>query len=234
MAPIPVPVAPSPSEEAGLTGIAGFAVDVMGRLGEPGAALLIAAENLFPPIPSEIILPLAGFTAAQDGSPVWRMILWCTIGSIVGALALYAVGAAFGHNRIMRWLEKLPLIDADDLTATTKWFAKHGRKAIFFGRMVPLFRSLISIPAGIERMPVAGFALLTILGSAIWNTIFVIAGYVMGANWHLVDQWAGIFSDVVYVVIVVVAVWWVVKRILRNRGRARDARLAADQARGAE
>jgi membrane protein DedA with SNARE-associated domain len=223
MPPITAPLAPSPSEEAGLTGIAGFAVDVMGSLGEPGAALLIAAENLFPPIPSEIILPLAGFTAAQDGSPVWRMILWCTLGSVVGALALYWVGAAFGHARIMRWLEKLPLVDADDLTATTSWFARHGRKAIFFGRMVPLFRSLISVPAGIERMPLLSFAGLTAAGSAIWNTIFVIAGYTLGANWHLVDQWAGYFSDLVYIGIVVVVVWWVVKRILRNRRRARAA-----------
>lgn len=229
MPPIPVPLAPSPSEEAGLTGIAGFAVDFMDALGEPGAALLIAAENIFPPIPSEIILPLAGFTAAQGGTPVWRMILWCTIGSLVGAAALYWIGAAFGHARIMRWLEKLPLVDSGDLTSTTDWFSKHGKKAIFFGRMVPLFRSLISIPAGIERMHFATFVALTIAGSAIWNTIFVVAGYLLGSNWNLVDQWAGYFSDLVYVIVIVAVVWWVTKRILRNRRRAREAQPAEAQ-----
>ncbi len=142
----------------------------MERLGAPGAGLLIALENIFPPLPSEVILPLAGFTASQGGFSLWAALFWTTAGSVFGALVLYAIGAALGMQRTVAIAARIPLIQTSDIDKTVAWFHKHGTKAVFFGRMLPVFRSLISIPAGIERMPLPIFLCLTLAGSLIWNT----------------------------------------------------------------
>lgn len=200
-----------------LTGVAAWAVDIMEALGGPGAGLIIALENLFPPLPSEVILPLAGFTASQGTFSLTGAIAWTTLGSVVGALALYLLGAALGRDRFRALWRRMPLVNMDDLDRTEAWFGRHGGKAIFFGRMIPIFRSLISIPAGIERMPLLKFAALTLLGSAIWNTIFVVAGYQLGENWDVVEGYAGIFQKVVIVVVALLVVWWVVRRLRARR-----------------
>ncbi|MFC6420189.1 DedA family protein [Ornithinimicrobium tianjinense] len=193
----------------------------MERLGGPGAALAIASENLFPPIPSEIILPLAGFTASQGTFTLAGAIAWTTAGSVVGALLLYTLGALLGRTRFRALWARLPLVDLADLDRTEAWFDRHGRKAIFFGRMIPIFRSLISIPAGIERMSVVVFTLLTLAGSLLWNSVFVIAGYQLGENWHRVEPYADTFQKVVIGVVAVAMLWFVVQRVRRNRARAR-------------
>jgi membrane protein DedA with SNARE-associated domain len=134
---------------------------------------------------------------------------------------LYAVGVVFGRDR-MYWIwERLPLTRTSDLERTEAWFAKHGRKAVFFGRMVPIFRSLISVPAGVERMPVGQFLGLTVAGSAIWNTVFVLAGYFLGEQWHRVEPVVGTFQKLVILAVVVAVCWWVV---LRVRGLIRERR----------
>ena len=209
------------STQTELTGVAGWAVDVMERLGGPGAGLIIAAENLFPPLPSEVILPLAGFTASQGTFTVPGAIAWTTAGSVVGALLLYTLGAVFGRRRFRAVWGRLPLVNMEDLDRTEAWFGRHGAKAIFFGRMIPIFRSLISIPAGIERMPLPLFVGLTTAGSLIWNTLFVVAGYQLGENWHLVEGYAGVFQKVVIVAVVLAVAWFVVSRVRRpQRDRA--------------
>ena len=198
-----------------------WVVTVMEVVGAPGVGLLVALENLFPPIPSELILPLAGFTASLGEMSLVSAIAWATIGSVVGALALYWVGRAFGHERISRWAGKLPLVDPGDVDRTVEWFQRHGRKAVFFGRMIPIFRSLISIPAGIERMSQSWFLLLTMAGSLIWNTVFVLLGFWVGENYAVIEEYAGWFQRLVIVVVVAAVVWWVVRRVRRNRaGRA--------------
>lgn len=212
------------STQTELTGVAGWAVDIMERLGGPGAGLVIALENLFPPLPSEIILPLAGFTASQGNFSVAGAIFWTTMGSVVGALALYTLGAVFGRDRFRTVWGTLPLVNMDDLDRTEAWFDRHGKKAIFFGRMIPIFRSLISIPAGIERMPLLLFALLTTAGSLIWNTIFVLAGYQLGENWHLVENYAGVFQKIVIAAVLLFAVWFVVTRVRSRRGSGTETR----------
>lgn len=201
-----------------LSGIAGWAVDIMETLGGPGAGLAIALENLFPPLPSEVILPLAGFTASRGDMTLFEAIFWTTLGSVVGALALYGLGALLGRQRLRAIWGRLPLVDLEDLDRTEAWFAKHGRKAVFFGRMVPIFRSLISIPAGVERMPLGIFFLLTLAGSLIWNCIFVLAGYHLGEQWHRVEPYADVLQYIVIGVVVVLAAWWLVRRIRRNTG----------------
>lgn len=198
-------------------GIAGWATDLMEQMGAPGAGIAIALENLFPPLPSEIILPLAGFTASQGKMNLIAALIWTTVGSVVGALALYGIGAVIGRDRIRRLVARLPLVKIEDLDRTEAWFAKHGAKAVFFGRMIPIFRSLISIPAGVERMPLSKFLLYTTLGSAIWNTIFVMAGYGLGDQWHKVEEYVGIYSKGVIAVVAVVVVAFIAFRVVKAR-----------------
>jgi membrane protein DedA with SNARE-associated domain len=196
-----------------LSGLAAWAVDLMETLGGPGAGLLIALENIFPPLPSEVVLPLAGFTASQGTFTVVGAVAWTTLGSVVGALALFLAGRALGRERLRRAWDRLPLTDLDDLDRTEAWFSRHGRKAVFFGRMVPVFRSLVSIPAGVEGMPLGVFVLLTTAGSLIWNTTFVVAGYQLGEQWHRVQAYAGLLQQVVLAAVVVTVVVWVVRRV---------------------
>jgi membrane protein DedA with SNARE-associated domain len=200
-----------------LTGLAGFAVDVVEKLGATGVGLLVAAENLFPPLPSEIILPLAGYVASQGKMNLLLAIVGATLGSYFGALALYWLGALLGRERLRRIVERLPLVDVVDMENAEAWFARHGGKAVLFGRCVPLVRSLISIPAGIERMPLWRFSLYTLIGSAVWNTIFVVAGYQLGARWKDVGKYSDPINTAVVVIIALVLVQFVVKRALRSR-----------------
>ncbi|GGS49214.1 MULTISPECIES: DedA family protein [Actinokineospora] len=203
-------------------GLAGWAVDVMDALGGFGAALLLALENVFPPLPSEFLLPLAGFSASQGAFSLLAALIWTTVGSVAGAVVVYVLGMLLGRDRTRALIRRIPLLDVEDFDRTERWFARHGTKAVFFGRMVPLFRSLISLPAGVERMNFAVFLLLTTLGSLVWNSVFVVAGYLLGANWHVVDQYASIFQTVVFIGVGAAVVWFVVKRVRkRHREHAR-------------
>ncbi|MFD0557718.1 membrane protein DedA with SNARE-associated domain [Stackebrandtia endophytica] len=208
------------TEAPELNTVAEWAIDLMETLGSAGAGLAIALENLFPPLPSEIILPLAGFTASRGTFSLAEALIWTTLGSLVGAVALYALGALLGRDRLRRIASRVPLLKLADVDRAEAWFTRHGSKAVFFGRMIPIFRSLISIPAGVERMPVARFILLTTAGSAIWNTVFVLAGYYLGENWHVVEQYADILQKIVIVAVVVTAVVFVVSR-WRQHSRAK-------------
>lgn len=202
--------------EEELTGVAGWAVDVMETLGGFGAFLLIGLENLFPPLPSEIILPLAGFTASLGTLSLIEMILWCTAGSVVGAWLLYGVGAALGRERTRKIMGALPLVNVNDIIKTEAWFDKHGRWTVFLGRMIPIFRSLISIPAGVTRMSLLIFTALTTAGSLIWNTILIYAGYLLGENWAAVEGWVSVLSRIVLVSVIVFLIWWISRRVITN------------------
>jgi membrane protein DedA with SNARE-associated domain len=195
---------------------------LMTTLGAPGAGVAIALENLFPPLPSELFLPLAGFTASRGGMNLIAAIAWTTAGSLVGALALYYVGALLGRDRVRAIAEKLPLVDVSDVDRTEDWFAEHGSKAVFFGRMIPIFRSLISIPAGIERMPLPKFMLLTTLGSLIWNTALIMAGFLLGEKWHLVEDYLGFVSTGVLVLAGIAIAWFVVSRLAKRKQGSHD------------
>ncbi|MFI6713109.1 DedA family protein [Nonomuraea sp. NPDC050478] len=203
---------------SGLGGIVEWVTGLMETLGAPGAGIAVALENLFPPIPSEVILPLAGFTVSRGGLVFWHVLLWTTIGSVVGALALYAIGALLGRRRVHALYAKVPLLKPEDVDKSEQWFARHGRKTVFFGRMVPLFRSLISIPAGFERMPLPTFVLLTAVGSFIWNTALVTAGYFLGRQWLIVETYVGIFTYVVIGLVVLAVGVFVWKRLSERRG----------------
>ena len=205
------------SSTADLGGVAGWAVGLMETLGAPGAGLVVAIENLFPPIPSEVILPLAGFTAAQGSFSLLSAILWTTAGSVVGAVVLYELGRVVGAERVKHYAGKLPLVDTNDIDVAERWFQRHGAKAVFFGRMLPIIRSAISVPAGVERMPMLQFLAYTLAGSAIWNTIFIVAGYQLGERWSEVEQYATVLQYVVVGVAVLLVAWFVVSRVVRRQ-----------------
>ena len=211
--------------------IADWAVSVMEALGAPGAGLLIALENLFPPLPSEVILPLAGFSASQGNLSLTAALIWTTAGSVAGAIVLYWIGALIGRNRLRRVVARMPLLKLSDVDRTEAWFARHGTKAVFFGRFVPIFRSLISVPAGVERMRFGVFLLYTSLGSAVWNTVFVVAGYVLGENWHVIESSVGVYSKIVLAAVAVAVVVFVVTRLRRNRRAGEPAPKAVGRAR---
>ncbi|MFC3896925.1 DedA family protein [Lentzea rhizosphaerae] len=201
-----------------------WVTDLMHVAGAPGAALAIALENLFPPLPSEFFLPLAGFTAAQGKMSLLDAILWTTAGSVAGALVLYWIGAVLGRDRVRRIAARMPLVRLSDVDKTEAWFLRNGYRAVFFGRMIPVFRSLISIPAGIERMRMAPFLAYTAAGSLLWNTALILAGYLLGDNWHLVEQYVGIGSKVVLGLAAAAVVFFVVSRLSAARKAEAETR----------
>lgn len=195
--------------------VAPWIADTMRTLGAPGAGLLVALENLFPPLPSEAILPLAGFAASQGAMSLLGAILWTTLGSIVGALALYWVGALMGFDRVAAIAERMPLVSSADIERTSAWFERHGTKAVFLGRMIPLFRSLISVPAGVKKMNLGTFLVLTTLGSLIWNTALIVAGYYLGENWTALQGYVDTASKLVLVAVLIAIGYFVSSRLVR-------------------
>ncbi|MEV7620646.1 DedA family protein [Microbacterium sp. NPDC089321] len=188
-------------------------IGLMDVIGPVGAGLAIALENLFPPLPSEAILPMAGIAAHDGAFGLWEAVAWTTLGSLAGALALYGLGAWLGLERLRRIADRLPLIAVSDVDRAVAWFHRHGGKAVFFGRFIPIFRSLISIPAGVARMPLWRFSALTTAGSLIWNTAFILCGWFLGSGWHVVEQYVDVVQKIVIVVVAVVVVVMVILRI---------------------
>ena len=199
--------------------IVDWAVSTMDALGPLGVFLLIFLENIFPPIPSEVILPLAWVTSAGPNQSFWLMLLASIAGSVVGAWLLYGIGRLLGPERLRVIFIRLPLVHVEDYDKTVAFMDEHGYKAIFFGRFVPGIRSLISIPAGLYAMPIGMFTLLTAIGSGIWNTLFITIGYFMGSNWTVIEPYTDIFSNVAYAVILLVVLWFAVKLVLREKKR---------------
>ena len=196
-----------------LTSLVDWSVSLMEIIGPIGAGIAIALENLFPPLPSEVILPMAGLTASRGTFTLFEALLWTTLGSIVGAFMLYGIGAWLGLERLRKVAVRVPLLHAEDVDRTVAWFERHGGKAVFFGRMIPIFRSLISIPAGVTRMPLWKFGLLTASGSLIWNSIFVLSGFYLGESWHVIEQYADILQYVVIALTVIGITWFAIVRV---------------------
>jgi membrane protein DedA with SNARE-associated domain len=170
-------LAAAASDEGGITG---FLLDLVEKLGPVGVGLSILAETVVPPIPSEAVLGLAGVLINDGRMNIVPVILFATLGSLLGALFFYFVGRALGPKRSHAFLDRLPLVETADVDRTFEWFAKHGRSAVFFGRMVPIVRSFISVPAGVVRMPLGQFLLFTLGGSLIWNTVLISLGVAAG------------------------------------------------------
>lgn len=196
-------------------------IELMERLGLVGAAIAVGLDNIFPPIPSEIVLPMAGLAASQGTFTYAGALFATTAGSVIGAFVMYWIGRGFGRDRTEWMFAVTPLLRISDLEKSEAWFAKHGPKAVFFGRMVPIFRSVISIPAGVEKMNQVSFLLLTTLGSLIWNSIFVTAGFTLGENWHVIEPYADWFQRLVILAVLGVMAVFVFVRI-RERQDPRE------------
>ncbi|MFI6327743.1 DedA family protein [Micromonospora chersina] len=201
------------------TGLTGWVASVIDSFGAVGVALLVALESIIPPIPSEVVLAMAGYLTAEGRFNVVLIVLAATAGSLLGALVLYWLGAALGEERLKRWLDHIPLVDRDDLEKADRWFERHGRWAVLIGRVVPVVRSLVSVPAGANRMPLGEFVLLTTLGSGVWNALIVGAGFALGSRWEQVNQYSDWFNYAIFAVFAVMIVSWVVKKVRRRRAR---------------
>ena len=205
--------------------LATWVQDVINQFGYFGVALLVIIENVFPPIPSEIVLPFAGFvaqqgsSAAQSDTSVIGMMIAATIGSVVGALILYFVSAAIGPDRLRAFVEKFGKwfgVKTADLVRAEAWFDRRSFVSVLVGRCVPLIRSIVSIPAGFRRMKLSSFVVLTAIGSAVWNIALIGAGAVLKDQWDRVGDYVGVFQWVVVAAIIVVLAKFVLSRIKRR------------------
>ena len=190
-----------------------FIQGVIAEGGYPGIALLMFLENVFPPIPSELIMPLAGFTAARGDLALWGVLLSGMIGSLAGAYLWYSVGLRIGRKRVKRiardhgrWLTLAP----DDIDRAQGWFDRHGGAAVLIGRLIPTVRTFISVPAGVARMNWAVFCLFSAIGTAVWTAILTAAGYVLEDNYDAVSAWLNPVSTAVVVALVAGYLWRVV------------------------
>jgi membrane protein DedA with SNARE-associated domain len=207
---------------AELTGLAGVATDVMDALGEIGVGVLVLAENVFPPIPSEVVLPLAGYLASRGRMDLTLVVVAATVGSVLGALLLYEVGARTGRARLRRFIDWMPLLEGEDLDKAESWFARHGEASVLLGRCIPVVRSLISVPAGFAEMPRWRFLVLTAIGSGLWNAVFVGTGYALGEQFTDIERYSGWLNTAVYAAIVVLLAL-ALRRALRRRRAQRSA-----------
>jgi membrane protein DedA with SNARE-associated domain len=206
------------SEPQDLGGLTGWVADVITDLGATGVGLLVALESVVPPVPSELVLAMSGYLASQDRVGLVAVFVAATLGAVVGALALYGLGRALGVPRLRRWLDRLPLVDARDLDRSERWFERYGSHAVFFGRMMPVVRSLVSIPAGAERMPLPRFLALTTAGSGLWNALFIGLGFTLGDQWQDVEQYGRWFDGAILATFAVMIAVWIIKR-LRTRAK---------------
>lgn len=203
-----------------------WVTDVIDALGYVGVAFLVALESVFPPIPSEVVLPLAGFVAGRGDASLPGMIAASTVGSVVGALVLYGIAALIGPERLHAFVVRFGrwfTIKETDLVRAEDWFDRRSDVAVLVGRCVPIIRSIVSVPAGFRRMPMVRFVVLTTLGSLVWNCALVGAGAALGDNWEEVGDWVGLFQLVVIVVIVGLVLWFAFSRLVKPRLVARGS-----------
>lgn len=193
--------------------------NTMNSLGYWGIGLLMFLENLFPPIPSELIMPLAGFTVAQGKLQFVPVVMAGVLGTVLGALPWYYAGEILGEQRLKsladrygKWLT----ISSKDITRATGWFDNHGSKAVFFCRLVPGVRTLISLPAGISKMPLVPFLVYSTLGTLLWVSLLTYAGYVLGDNYEVVEVYLGPVSKIVVASLLFGFIIWILKRSLKR------------------
>lgn len=206
-----------------MQGIIDWIISLMEAIGAPGVGLGVFLENIFPPIPSEVILPLAGFTSSQGSMNVIAAFIWATVGSMVGAYVLYYLGAAIGADRLRKIADHMWLVKVSDVDGALAWFDKYGKISILLGRVIPGIRSLISIPAGIDRMNPLTFGFYTLIGSSVWNALLIYCGWVLGENWHMVEGVIDQYSKVVYALVALVlvgALVWLVRRAQKDKASA--------------
>ncbi len=210
-------------------------MEFINNFGYFAIAALIFLENVFPPIPSELILPLSGFLCVSSEMILPLVIAFATIGSVLGAYVLYGIGRLLNEDRLFRFFETRPMkllgFKGDDISKAVSWFNRRGQISVLICRFVPIVRSLISIPAGVAKMNILKFTVYTLIGSAIWNSILCTLGLFAGNAWETVTEQAEWISDiavyVIAVIVIVVAIFWIMKRIIPNARERKAAKAAA-------
>jgi membrane protein DedA with SNARE-associated domain len=200
--------------------MAEWITQIMTSLGYWGIGLLMFLENLFPPIPSELIMPLAGFTIAQGKMAFVPAIAAGVLGTMLGALPWYYIGKYLGEDRLKNWLNQYGKwlgISGEEVTQAQRWFYRHGNKAVFFCRLVPGIRTLISLPAGFSEMPLSQFLIYSTLGTLGWVMLLTFAGYLLGENYSEIDEYLAPVSKIVLGTIVIAFAIWLIRHLRRTR-----------------
>ena len=205
-----------------LEAINAWAQQIIRTMGYPGLGLVMFLENVFPPIPSELVLPLAGWLTLDGAFTLFGVTVVGAIGSVAGALFFYGIGMWFDESRVrylLRRFGKWFLLSEDDFDVALAWFERYDEYVIFFGRMVPIVRSLISVPAGLARMPLGRFCAYTAVGTALWSFLLAFAGRLLGENWALVAEFLDTYEHIVIALAVVVGVAFIGSRLWQLRRR---------------
>ena len=198
-----------------------FILNIMNSYGYLGVFLLITLENVFPPIPSEVILLFGGFMTTYTKLKIVGMVIASTLGSVVGAIILYQVGKLFNKDRLKKIISgkigKILRLKSSDIDTSYDWFNTKGTKTVFYCRFIPVVRSLISIPAGISKMNMFTFLFYTILGSLIWNIILIILGSILGNNWTKILQILNTYTNIVIIVLIIIIISFIIWLFKRNK-----------------
>jgi len=207
-----------------LDALASWAQSIISSAGYPGLVLVMFLENVFPPIPSEVVLPLAGSLALEGRFTLPGITVVGALGSVTGAFVFYLGGRLLGEERVREFIRRFGkwlMLAEEDFDRALGWFNRYGESVIFFGRMVPIVRSLVSIPAGIARMNIPRFTIYTIVGTALWSFLLALAGYLLGSSWPLVSTWIGRYEKLILGIGCAATLAFVLRRILL-RPRTKD------------
>ncbi len=201
-----------------------FVISIMNQLGYFGIFFLIFIENIFPPIPSEVVLLFGGFMTTYSKLNLFGMIIFSTLGSTVGAIVLYYIGKILNKERLKKIVSgkigKVLRLKASDIEKADKWFDTKGNKTVFFCRFIPVVRSLISIPAGMSEMIMSKFLLYTITGSLIWNTVLLFVGSKVGENWKKIEQIMSQYSHIILIILIIAFIGFVIYHFSKKKKKA--------------
>jgi membrane protein DedA with SNARE-associated domain len=196
--------------------------DIIASIGYAGVALLMVLENVFPPIPSELIMPMSGFIARRGEMSLWGVVAAGSVGSLAGAVGWYYVGRRIGERRLRDWVDRHGrwlALSGDDIDRAARWFDRRGGIAVFVGRLIPGVRTFVSVPAGFAKMPLLPFLIYSALGTVLWTSALAVAGFMLGARYEKVS---GLLDIVTWVVLGAILVAYL-RRVVRRRGRAKVA-----------
>lgn len=201
-----------------------FVISIMNQFGYFGIFFLIFIENIFPPIPSEVVLLFGGFMTTYSKLNLFGMIIFSTLGSTVGAIVLYYIGKILNKERLKKIVSgkigKVLRLKASDIEKADKWFDTKGNKTVFFCRFIPVVRSLISIPAGMSEMIMSKFLLYTITGSLIWNTVLLFIGSKVGENWKKIEQIMNQYSHIILIILIIAFIGFVIYHFSKKKKKA--------------
>ncbi|MCC5891238.1 DedA family protein [Exiguobacterium sp.] len=201
-------------------------IGIIEQFGYFGIAFMIFIENVFPPIPSEVVLLFGGFFAVKTDLIIWLVIVAATVGAIAGAILLYGIGLYLDVEQIEKWTKKYGKwlrLDIEDVHKADAWFDRYGGWMVFFGRLMPVVRSLISLPAGMSNMPFAKFLLLSTAGTLIWNSILIYVGIRVGENWESILRYLDVYSYVIYALLAIGLLVYIVWRKRRKQNKSKRA-----------